>query len=277
LVRKIQRAGHEIGSHGYAHVLAYEVGQQAFEEDIIRSKSILEDLTGSEVIGFRSPGFCVRQDSLWVFDAVAKAGYRYDASVFPAHHGHGGLAGTPVGPYLVSTPHGPLVEIPVSTVKVLGRRVCCFGGGYLRLAPLPVIQWGVRQLHQEGRPLVVYVHPREIDPDHPRLRLTPWRYFKCYVNLRSTLPKLTWLLNRYRFTALADLSARVAPSPELVLSEAPGSLARASILAVGAAHGTAHVARPPAIAGVTPGSLDAPRHQDRTSPIAGTHDRNTTQ
>jgi polysaccharide deacetylase family protein (PEP-CTERM system associated) len=211
LVRKIRRAGHEIGSHGYGHVLAYDVGPRAFEEDIVRAKRILEDLTGEEVYGFRSPGFCVRRDSLWVLDTVAKAGYRYDASVFPARHGHGGLEGTPPEPYLIPTACGPLVEIPASTVQFLGRRVCCFGGGHLRLAPLPVIRWGIRQLHDAGLPLIVYIHPREIDPDHPRLRLPLLRRFKCYVNLRSTLPKLKWLVAEYRFTTLADIAARVAP------------------------------------------------------------------
>jgi polysaccharide deacetylase family protein (PEP-CTERM system associated) len=212
LVRKIYASGHEIGSHGYGHVLAYSVGRKAFERDIVRAKEVLEDITGIEVIGFRSPGFCVRQDSLWVLDAVAKAGYRYDASVFPAHHGHGGLAGTPAEPHVVTTAHGPLVEIPASTVKVLGRRMCLFGGGHLRLAPLPLIRWGIRQLHHDGLPLVVYIHPRELDPDHPRLPLPLVRRFKCYVNLRSTLPKLKWLLAEYRFTTMAEIAARV-PQP----------------------------------------------------------------
>ena len=142
---------------------------------------------------------------------VAQAGYRYDASVFPASHGHGGLRGTPVGPHTVTTPSGPLVEIPVSTVNCLGRRVCLFGGGHLRLSPLSVIRWGIRQLRKEGRPLVIYIHPREIDPDHPRLPLKLVRRFKCYVNLRSTMPKLEWLCRGHSFTTMRDIASTVRP------------------------------------------------------------------
>jgi polysaccharide deacetylase family protein (PEP-CTERM system associated) len=207
LVKQCQQAGHEIGSHGYGHVLAYKVGPRAFLEDIVRSKKILEDITGEEVRGFRSPGFCVRQDNRWVFEVVREAGYTYDASVFPAHHGHGGLSHANPYPHLIETPSGTLMEIPTSTVRVMGRRVCLFGGGYLRISPLPLIRWGVRRLHHEGRPLVVYIHPREIDPNHPRLPLGPARRFKCYVNLPSTMSKLKWLCEHYRFTTMATVAA----------------------------------------------------------------------
>jgi len=220
LVQRCQRAGHEIGSHGYGHVLAYQVGRKAFRQDILRAKGILEDLTGAEVTGFRSPGFSVKEDNQWLFDIVAGAGFRYDASVFPAHHGHGGLRIAPAGPYVIETSHGPLVEIPASTVKVLGHRVCLFGGGYLRLAPLPLIRWGVRRLHRCGQPLVLYVHPREIDPAHPRLPLTPWRRFKCYTHLHTTMPKLRWLCEHYRFTTMSAVAATPMEVPAFLSMDA---------------------------------------------------------
>ena len=86
----------------------------------------------------------MKKGNTWFFDVVSESGYRYDASVFPAHHGHGGFVGIDPAPHTIPTPGGPLVEIPISTVSVLGRRFCFFGGGYLRLSPLPVIRWGVR-------------------------------------------------------------------------------------------------------------------------------------
>jgi len=209
VVRRCQRAGHEIASHGYGHLLAYRVSRRAFSDDIVRSKMILEDCIGQEVVGFRAPGFCVKEDTRWVFDVVAAAGYRYDASVFPTHHGHGGLCRATPDPCVLRTRYGPLVEIPVSTVPLLGRRVCLFGGGYLRITPLPLIRWGVARLNREGRPLIVYIHPREIDPDHPRLPLRLRRRFKCYVNLSSTMPKLRWLCSHCTFTTMRTVAARV--------------------------------------------------------------------
>lgn len=209
LVRDCQQAGHEIGSHGYAHVLAYDVGPKAFREDLEHAKKILEDITGQAVNGFRCPGFCVTDENRWVFDVVAETGHTYDASVFPAHHGHGGLLHTPVGPHWVETDSGPLVEFPVSTVPFLDRRICMFGGGYLRLFPLRAIRWGIRRLHEDGLPLIVYIHPREIDPEHPRLRLKLHRRFKSYVNLRTTLRKLTWLCEHCAFTTMGEIAERI--------------------------------------------------------------------
>lgn len=210
LVRQCHKAGHEIASHGYAHILAYRVGSEAFFQDILSSKMVLEDIIGQEVIGFRCPGFAVTAESKWVFDAVTEAGFLYDASVFPAYHGHGGLR-TNAAPDIIQTSNGPLVEIPVSTVRLLGHRYCLFGGGYLRISPLPAIGWAVRRLHRSNMPLVVYIHPREIDPQHPRLALRPFRRFKCYVNLNTTMPKLRWLCEHYRFTTMADLAVRIRP------------------------------------------------------------------
>lgn len=211
LVRDCRRAGHEIGSHGYGHVLAYDVGPKAFKKDLERAKKVLEDIIGERVCGFRCPGFSVTNGNRWVFDVVAETGHTYDASVFPAHHGHGGFQGTPVGPHIVETASGPLVEFPVSTVPFLDRRICMFGGGYLRLFPLRAIRWGIRRLHEDGLPLIVYIHPREIDPDHPRLPLTLRRRFKCYVNLHTTMRKLTWLCGHYAFTQMGEVAEGMRP------------------------------------------------------------------
>ena len=214
VVRRCHEAGHEIGSHGYGHVLAYQVGRQGFLDDIVRSKRVLEDLIDEEVVGFRAPGFSVKDDNRWLFDVVSEAGYRYDASIFPAHHGHGGLCHAEPGPHVIETESGSLVEIPASTVQFLGRRICLFGGGHLRAAPLPLIRLGIRRLHREGRPLIVYIHPREVDPNHPRLPLPLKRRFKCYVNLSTTFPKLKWLCENHTFITMRAVAAQLEPAIE---------------------------------------------------------------
>jgi len=197
LVRKCQRAGHEIASHGYSHILAYEVGPAVFRKDITRAKAILEDIIGGEVRGFRAPGFGITEKAPWAFEVIREAGYGYDSSVFPASRGHGGIADSPLGPYFFEMQSGHLLELPMSAVEILGRRISVFGGGYLRLASRRMIQWGIKKLQAAGQPLIVYLHPREIDPDQPRLPLSRIRQFKCYVNLKSTMPKLRWLCENY--------------------------------------------------------------------------------
>lgn len=206
LVKRCHDAGHEVASHGYAHVLAYEVGPSLFEKDLQRAKEVLEDIIGQPVYGFRAPGFGVTEKAPWAFDVIKSVGYTYDSSVFPASRGHGGLSSSPADPYYIKTSRGLLPEIPMTTVSFLGRKVSFFGGGYLRLAPIPLIKWGINKLHEQNRSLVVYVHPREFDPGHPRLPLSSIRRFKCYVNLDSTFPKLKWLCNEYKFCQLNELA-----------------------------------------------------------------------
>ena len=204
IVRQCAKAGHEIASHGYRHILAYEEGREKFKDDIRHGKKVIEDIIGQEVIGFRAAGFGTTSDTPWFFDEIRAAGYLYDTSVFPASRGHGGIADFKMEPHEIYTPHGVLLEIPQSVVEVYGRRVSFFGGGYLRLAPISFIKWGIGKLRKSGLPLVVYVHPREVDPEHPRLPLRLHRRFKSYVNLKSTVPKLHWLCKNYKFQLMKE-------------------------------------------------------------------------
>ena len=209
LVRKCYDAGNEIASHGFGHVLAYKVGRQKFKSDIEQGRKILEDIIGDGVRGFRAAGFGIKDETIWAFNAIKEAGYEYDSSIFPSSRGHGGMLETPLGPFIIQTKAGPLPEISMSAVTVIGKRLNLFGGGYLRLAPRSLIEWGIGRLHKAGHPLIVYVHPREIDPAHPRLPLSPLRRFKSYVNLKTTMPKLEWLCRNYEFVPMYDLVKRL--------------------------------------------------------------------
>lgn len=205
LLRHCQEAGHEIASHGYGHVLAYEVGRDLFRKDIEKAKNILEDIIGQPVRGFRAPGFAITEKAPWAFDVIREVGYEYDSSIFPATHGHGGIYNSPIGPYFIHTEYGMLPEIPMSVIDIFSKRLSMFGGGYLRLATRHMIRWGIKKLRKTNQPLVVYVHPREVDPYHPRLPLSRLRKFKCYVNLKTTMPKLRWLCQTYSFCTMLEL------------------------------------------------------------------------
>jgi polysaccharide deacetylase family protein (PEP-CTERM system associated) len=207
LLRRCLSEGHEIASHGYAHLLAYQVGRRQFHQDVLHAKSCLQDIAGVEVRGFRAAGFGITSSASWAFDVIREVGHLYDASVFPAPRAHGGIAQAQLVPYIVPTGAGELYEVPISVIEWWGRRVSLFGGGYLRLAPKLIIRWGTARLKAEGRPLVVYIHPRDIDPHQPRLPLPPFRRFKCYVNLRTTFSKIKWLCAHHQFTTLAAMVA----------------------------------------------------------------------
>jgi polysaccharide deacetylase family protein (PEP-CTERM system associated) len=204
LVRAAQNLGHEIASHGYAHRLIYELTPQEFLVDCKRAKHLTEDITGCEVTGYRAPGFSVTRETPWFFETLAEAGFHYDSSVFPATRGHGGLAGAECAPHRVTSEHGTLVEFPVTVTKLAATQVCLFGGGYLRVAPWALIQKGTQKVLAENRPVVFYLHPREIDPGHPRLAMSALRRFKCYANLSKTEAKVRRILSTFTFTTFAE-------------------------------------------------------------------------
>ena len=200
LIREAKERGHEIASHGYSHTLTYQLTPAAFLEDIRKAKDILEGIAGAPVRGYRAPGFSVTRETPWFFEKLAEAGLTYDSSVFPASRQHGGLLGGPLEPYVVETSHGPVQEFPITVARVLGKPVCFFGGGYLRLFPYRLVKAMSRRVHGEGRPVVFYVHPREIQPDHPRIPMKPVKRFKSYVGLRTMEPKLKRLISDFPVT-----------------------------------------------------------------------------
>ena len=198
LVREIARRGHEVASHGHEHKLVYRVGRSAFREDAMRSKSTLEDVIGEEVMGFRAAGFSITKDTPWAFEELASLGYRYDSSVFPARRGHGGLRGAPSAPHRICAGGSELlIEFPVAPLQVGPFAIPFSGGGYLRLYPVPVIRWCLKRLLASGIAANLYIHPREVDPSHPRLPLPPFRRFKTYVNLGRGERKVAALLQSF--------------------------------------------------------------------------------
>lgn len=210
LVREAEAAGHEVASHGYAHQLVYKLTPDEFYQDAVASKKILEDIVGHEIVGYRAAGFSVTGQTSWFFEKLAEAGYWYDSSVFPAQRGHGGWREGQLAPHPAADLSGDLVEFPMTVTTVMGRRICFFGGGYLRLFPFWLTRHMAHRVLRENRPVLFYVHPREIDPEHPRLPMNMRRRFKSYVNLRTTEQKVRRLLAEFEFTTFRDLLADYA-------------------------------------------------------------------
>jgi polysaccharide deacetylase family protein (PEP-CTERM system associated) len=207
LVREAAARGHEVASHGFGHRLVYEQSPAAFYKDALKARLLLEDISGGPVQGYRGAGFSVTAETPWFFEELVKAGYEYDSSIFPAARGHGGLRQGRFGPYWIKTPSGPLVEFPITVAAVGGRPMCFFGGGYLRLFPYALVRRMARRVQQEGRPVVFYAHPREIDPDHPRLTMNWQRRFKSYVGLRSMEGKIRRIFQDFPITSFARFRA----------------------------------------------------------------------
>ena len=175
------------------------------------ARLLLEDISGVEVAGYRAPGFSTTEETPWFFDALAEAGYQYDSSVFPAPRGHGGMRQGRRDPHRVS--ESQLLEVPITVADLLGKPTCFFGGGYLRLFPYWLIHKMAHQVLGEGRPVVFYIHPREIDPSHPRLPMGRKRQFKSYVNLKTTETKVRRILQDFPVTTFKNVLSNY---PQLV-------------------------------------------------------------
>jgi polysaccharide deacetylase family protein (PEP-CTERM system associated) len=206
LVRDIVARGHELASHGYAHLRASEQTRQEFSSDVLSAKRLLEDVSGQPVRGYRAPSFSIGRDNDWAFDELLAAGYAYSSSVYPVRHDHYGVPDAPRFPY--RTRPG-LLEIPLTTTQLLGRNLPAGGGGFFRLLPYSVSRWALRRVNRiDQRPAIFYLHPWEIDPQQPRIAGTSAKTrFRHYVNLSRTESRLSRLLRDFQWGRIDEVFA----------------------------------------------------------------------
>jgi polysaccharide deacetylase family protein (PEP-CTERM system associated) len=208
LVRRIAAAGHEIASHGYAHRLIYDQTPETFRADIMRSKALLEDLTGAAVLGYRAPSCSITERSLWAHDVIFECGFRYSSSVRPTGDTIGGLPGAERHPHVIRERDGRrLLEFPLTTTRLLGRNFPVAGGGYLRVLPSQYVIWGLRRVNRvDGKVAGFYIHPWEIDPGQPRMRTAGKRGFSThYVGLGGAEAKVRRVLRAFRFAPMGEV------------------------------------------------------------------------
>jgi polysaccharide deacetylase family protein (PEP-CTERM system associated) len=199
LVREIHARGHEVACHSYWHRLVYSLPPEEFLEDTRMARTAIEDAAGARVTGYRAPSWSITASSLWALDILAEEGFAYDSSIFPVHHDRYGIPGAERHPHR----RNGLQEYPPATLSVLGQNLPVAGGGYLRLLPMALTRQAFRQYEREGRQLVVYFHPWEIDPDQPRMNGSLVSRLRHYTNLGKMEMRLEELLSRYRFESFA--------------------------------------------------------------------------
>ena len=216
LVRQIAAAGHEIASHGYHHQLLYTLTPAQFREDVRAAKALLEQASGTPVIGFRAPSYSIVESSLWALDILIEEGYAYDTSIFPIHHDRYGIPNAERHEHVVRRKAGTLIELPASTTRVGKVNLPIAGGGYFRLLPYAWTRWGISRVNRrEQKPVVFYFHPWEIDPDQPRFAVGAASRLRHYTGLDRTPERLRRLMREFRFTSVAgvlNLQATQAPA-----------------------------------------------------------------
>jgi polysaccharide deacetylase family protein (PEP-CTERM system associated) len=210
LVKLLVSQGHEIASHGYGHELITGQTPGTFRDDVRRAKGILEDISGKRVCGYRAPSFSITNDTKWAISILTEEGYLYDSSIFPVLHDRYGMPNATPTLHLLRGESGCIWEVPPSTANILGTRLPVAGGGYFRLFPYPILRRLLKRIERAGHPLVMYLHPWELDPDQPKMQGSYFSMFRHYNNLRKTEDRLHSLLEDFSFTSIREALEPVA-------------------------------------------------------------------
>ncbi len=208
LVRRIAEAGHEIASHGWDHQRVFTMDAQGFRADLDKAHKAIADASGQSPAGYRAPSFSIDARTPWAHPVLAEQGYAYSSSVAPVRHDHYGWRDSPRFAWR-PVAGAELIELPVTTVDLAGRRFAAGGGGFFRLLPYGLSSWAIRRVNRdEERPAIFYFHPWEVDPDQPRVPDAPARSrIRHYTNLEVMEAKLLKLLRDHEWGRTDEVAA----------------------------------------------------------------------
>ncbi|NOW44600.1 polysaccharide deacetylase family protein (PEP-CTERM system associated) [Novosphingobium sp. SG751A] len=211
LMRRIVEQGHELASHGWAHARVFTMDGAGFARDIGDARKALEDASGARVIGYRAPSFSIDTRTPWAHEILASQGYLYSSSVAPIAHDHYGWRQAPRFAFR-PVAGADLIEIPVTTVEAMGRRMAAGGGGFFRVLPYAFSQWAMRRVNeQDERPIIFYFHPWEVDTDQPRVANAPLKSrLRHYTNIDGMEAKLQRMLKEFAWGRMDNVAATEA-------------------------------------------------------------------
>ncbi|REL33970.1 XrtA system polysaccharide deacetylase [Thalassotalea euphylliae] len=201
LIKDIVAQGHELASHGYDHQRAIVMTREQFKQDVAKSKDLLEQASGEQILGYRAPSFSIGEQNVWAYDVLAELGFEYSSSTYPIEHD---LYGVPHWPRFKFRRDEGIIEIPVPTIRKNGSNIGIGGGGYFRLYPYSFSKRRIdKYLSQESAPYSFYFHPWEIDPEQPRIEGASLRSkVRHYINLSRMEGKIVKLLNDYQWSTM---------------------------------------------------------------------------
>lgn len=227
LIRDICGAGHEIACHGMGHQRIHTLTPGQFRQDVAEAKALLEDITGTVVMGYRAPSYSITRRTLWALDILIEEGFSYDSSLFPIIHDLYGIPGACPHPHRIVLPVGEILEFPLSTLRLdFGAQTLAIpvaGGGYLRLFPGWFISWALSRINaREGKPGVLYFHPWELDPAQPRVQAGFKSRFRHYLNLDKTEGRLHRLFATLDFAPMGMVLGACDALPLVLLDTQQG-------------------------------------------------------
>lgn len=211
LVKCIKEEGHEIATHGYGHIPIIQQTPSEFEQDLIKSVTIIEKITGDKIIGYRACQFTIMENTAWAIDILKRNKLKYDSSIFPVKTHLYGVPGAPLYQYRISSINinreadsgDNLIEIPLSIfrVPILKKNIPIAGGFYFRLFPYWFIKYAIKKINRNGQPFIFYIHPWEFDPNQPKDKNLKWYH---YYKLSNTENKFKKILKDFNFISIRE-------------------------------------------------------------------------
>ena len=199
-VREIAARGHELASHGFAHVRVHEQTPDEFRRDVAASVELVESLAGRRPVGYRAPAFSITRETVWAYDVLADLGFAYDSSQYDTPRLPRRLAAIPSEPYRLEVDGTSLLEFPVAVGRWRGRPIPVGGGSYWRVLPRRVLFAALHGAAGPNAAPVLYFHPYEFDPEPLRTEGGP--------RFRASRQALYWNARRGRIAALLRSAAR---------------------------------------------------------------------
>lgn len=203
LVKLIAAGGHEVASHGWSHSLIHQLTPDQFRAELVQTEEVIQAQSGCRPVGFRAPQWSVSGRTPWVHKILAERGYLYDSSLSPLPF-IGDRKGLRVPSRIAATAENMWEFPPLVTPTWFGNLPTGGGWGF-RFFPAALVAHTIKRLNAAGQPAVLYLHPRDVDPHGPRLRLSPLQRFAAYGTRNSAVPRLRSLFERFRFTTLKEL------------------------------------------------------------------------
>ena len=223
LVREVARAGHEIGSHGFKHVVTQRLKRNDFHEDVSASKKILEDLLSREVCLYKAPDWSISADTIWAYDELIALGYRVDHSAQPSLLKSLGRSPDEMIPFVYRE---TLNVIPVTSYNLLGKAIPFNGGMFCSYVPIHIQIGHYRRLNQKGIPFNYYCHPYEFGPQGTNRQTWKYRSVRAALyglHFGKYKDYITHLAGNFQLAPLTAAYRRFLKNPD----QAPNSIPEA--------------------------------------------------
>ncbi|NLI90699.1 MAG: DUF3473 domain-containing protein [Peptococcaceae bacterium] len=206
LIRTITSRGHELACHGYSHRMVSRMSKDEFREDLVKSKHLLEDISGTGIDMFRSPTWSINENTLWALEILEEEGFLYDSSIQPFKTPLSGISHTPLH-FFYPKVNGKilkLLELPPGIAQIGPLKFPFAGGLYFRVIPNFIVEFFIKNINKE-RPVITYFHPWEVDPGQPRLQVSSLIRITHYINLKKNLDKIEQFLQQFPFAPIGEI------------------------------------------------------------------------